>query len=434
MSEREFAIAVVRKLHEAGHAALWAGGCVRDELLGLSPDDYDIASSARPEEVGRLFRRTIAVGASFGVVEVLGPRERPDLKVQVAAFRSDGAYIDGRHPQSVRFSSPEEDAQRRDFTINGLFFDPLQNQVIDFVGGRADLDARVLRAIGNPQERFREDKLRLMRGVRMAARFRLVIEPATLYAIRAMADQITVVSAERIADELKKMLALPGRAQAMGLLMEVGLMEAVLPEVAAVRQSGMELQSDPWQQTLRMLEYLPEKPTFALGFACLLAQAMPAVVPGAGRRKRPDVILAGGICLRLKLSVAERERVEWLIENRQRLCEAECLPLNQLKRIMWHPGIGELLGLHRAAALAASEPTRHVEFCDARLAEWDESVLNPPALVTGTDIEAMGMRPGPRFKLLLDRVRDAQLDGVVTTREKALEFLEGEMRNRGKEE
>src|SRR5215468_2735973 len=209
MTERDFAVQVVRRLRQAGYEALWAGGCVRDELLGVEPVDYDVATSARPEEVQRTFAHTVEVGVSFGVVEVIGPR-RPDgsfPKVQVATFRSDGAYVDGRRPESVVFSTAAEDAQRRDFTINGMFFDPLESRVIDYVGGLADLKAGVLRAIGDPRARFREDKLRLMRAVRMAARFDFPIEAGTAAAVREMAPQITVVSSERIAEELRKMLA-----------------------------------------------------------------------------------------------------------------------------------------------------------------------------------------------------------------------------------
>src|SRR5437773_6759644 len=196
LTERDFAVQVVRRLRDAGHEALWAGGCVRDELLGLVPKDYDVATDARPEQVRRLFRRTVAVGLSFGVVEVLGPPgEAGLLKVQVATFRSDVSYSDGRHPDEVVFASPQEDALRRDFTINGMFFDPLDNQLIDYVGGQEDLQAKLLRAIGDPTARFAEDKLRLLRAVRFATRFDLTLDPATEHAIRAMADQVTVVSA-----------------------------------------------------------------------------------------------------------------------------------------------------------------------------------------------------------------------------------------------
>ena len=230
MTEREFAISVVERLQQAGYQALWAGGCVRDEVLGLSPQDYDVATSATPDEVRRLFRRSIAVGASFGVVEVLGPRDHPTpLGVEVATFRSDVSYSDGRHPDQVVFSSAREDALRRDFTINGMFFDPVRRELVDYVNGQADLEARILRAIGEPRQRFMEDKLRLLRAVRIAARFGLEIEPATAAAMKRMAGEITVVSAERIAKELRQMLVHPRRVRGMNLLLESGLAAAVLP-------------------------------------------------------------------------------------------------------------------------------------------------------------------------------------------------------------
>ena len=223
MTEREFATEVVRTLQQAGFRALWAGGCVRDELLGLTPNDYDVATDARPEQVANLFRRSIAIGAAFGVVEVIGPRgdDRQHLTVEVATFRSDGVYIDGRRPESVTFSSPELDAQRRDFTINGMFFDPIAGQLHDFVGGQIDLEAKVLRAIGDPVARFTEDKLRVLRAVRIAARFELSIDPATLAAAQQIAAQIIVVSAERIAEELRKLLTHPTRARGVKLLIPV---------------------------------------------------------------------------------------------------------------------------------------------------------------------------------------------------------------------
>src|SRR5262245_25661116 len=214
MTQRDFALQVVRQLQEAGHPALWAGGCVRDEVLGRTPKDYDIATSATPDQVRKLFRRTVAVGASFGVVEVLGPRgQGAPLMVQVATFRTDVGYSDGRHPDEVVFASAREDAERRDFTINGMFFDPIKGEFLDFVSGRADLERKVLRAIGDPRVRFREDKLRLLRAVRMATRFDLAIDADTEAAVREMAAQITVVSAERIAEELRQMLVHPRRAQ-----------------------------------------------------------------------------------------------------------------------------------------------------------------------------------------------------------------------------
>src|SRR5947209_32514 len=275
MTEREFATAVVRRLQEAGHQALWAGGCVRDELLGLVPKDYDVATDARPEEVRARFRRTVAVGMSFGVVEVLGPRQdgRP-LKVQVATFRTDGHYTDGRRPDEVVFSSAREDALRRDFTINGMFFDPLANKLIDYVGGQEDLRAKVLRAIGDPATRISEDKLRMLRAVRIAARFELTIDPATDTAIRGMAEQIAVVSPERIADELRKLLVDPHRARGVNLLHETELLTPIVPELVPMKGLPQGLpgapEGDLWDHVLRVLDLLPPQPSFPLAFAALL--------------------------------------------------------------------------------------------------------------------------------------------------------------------
>src|SRR5205085_4201338 len=236
MSERDFAVDVVKTLRAAGFKALWAGGCVRDELLGLSPQDYDVATDARPEEVLHLFPRTIAVGMSFGVVEVIGPRtDTGHLQVEVATFRSDTTYSDGRHPDSVVFSTAREDALRRDFTINGMFFDPLEDKLIDYVGGKDDLQAKVLRAIGEPELRFAEDKLRMLRAVRIATRFDLHIDGATAAAIREHAAEIMAVSAERIADELRKLLVHARRANGMTLLWDLGLASAILPELVPMK-------------------------------------------------------------------------------------------------------------------------------------------------------------------------------------------------------
>ena len=235
MTEREFASEVVQRLQGAGYEALFAGGCVRDELLGRTPADYDIATSATPDDLKPLFRKCNHFGASFGVVEVLGPRGADGewLKVQVATFRTDGSYSDGRRPDAVVFSSPKEDAARRDFTINGLFYDPVSDRIIDYVGGRADLEARILRAIGDPAKRFAEDKLRLLRAARMAARFELALDPATREAVRAMATQIGVVSAERIAEELRKMLENEHRVRGVELLCDLLLLPEILPEAKA---------------------------------------------------------------------------------------------------------------------------------------------------------------------------------------------------------
>src|SRR5262245_6615761 len=435
MTEREFAIDVVRRLRSAGHEALWAGGCVRDELLGLIPKDYDVATDARPEEVRRLFKRTVAVGASFGVVEVLGPQTTDSLlKVQVATFRSDVSYSDGRHPDAVVFSSAREDALRRDFTINGMFFDPVENQLIDYVGGQDDLKAKVLRAIGDPATRIAEDKLRMLRAVRLAARFELNIEPATFAAIQAAAAQITVVSAERIAEELRKLLVDPHRSRGVRLLDETGLVKAILPELVPMKGLPQGLPDAPngdlWDHVIGILARLPPEPSFPLAFAALLHDIGKPRTVGrtpdkytfynhehVGRR------MASEICERLKLSNAERERIEWLVEKHQFLSDAPKMRVSKLKTTLAHAGIRELLALHRADALAWGRSTEHVDYCEKLLLEWTEIDLNPPALLTGHDLQEMGLEPGPLYKRLLDAVREAQLDGTVKTREEALELV-----------
>ncbi len=430
-TEREFAIATVRRLREAGYEALWAGGCVRDELLGRTPDDYDIATDARPEEVQRLFRHTVAVGASFGVVEVLGPRP---LRVQVATFRSDVSYSDGRRPDAVVFSSAREDALRRDFTVNGMFFDPLRDTLHDYVGGRADLEAKVLRAIGDPFQRFAEDKLRMLRAVRIATRFDFEIETATADAIAKMAPEIVVVSAERIAEELRKLLVSPRRARGMRLFMDLGLARPVLPELLPMKGLPQGLPSAPagdlWEHVLRVLDLLGKAPSFPLALAALLHDVGKPRTVGrtpdrytfyghehVGRR------LTEEIALRLKLSNEERERAAWLVEKHQILSDARQMRLSKLKTLLGHPGIRELLELHRADALASGRSTEHVEFCERLLREWSAADLNPPPILTGHDLAEAGLEPGPAYKRLLDAVREAQLEGTVKTVEEARELV-----------
>jgi poly(A) polymerase len=432
MTERDFAIDVVRRLRGAGFQALWAGGCVRDQILGLTPKDYDVATDARPEKIQELFRRTVAIGASFGVVEVLGP---PPLRVQVATFRSDVSYSDGRHPDAVVFASAREDALRRDFTINGMFFDPLENQVIDYVAGQEDLRARLLRAIGDPAERFAEDKLRLLRAVRFATQFELALDPATEAALRAMAGQISVVSAERIAEELRRLLVDPHRRRGMELFMDLGLAAAIIPdllEMEGVPQGPPDAPTgDLWDHVLRVLDLLGPAPSFPL--------AMGALLHDVGKRRTvgrtPDRYtfyyhehvgrsLANKICLRLKLSNAERERIEWLVEKHQFLCDARQMRKSKLKMIFVHPGIHELLALHRADARASGRSEDHVDFCEQCLREWSADVLDPQPLLTGDDLVRHGLEPGPSFKALLDAVREAQLEGTIASVEQGLSLVD----------
>jgi poly(A) polymerase len=437
MTERTFATEVVRTLHAAGYQALWAGGCVRDELLSLSPHDYDVATDARPEQVQALFKRTVAVGMSFGVVEVIGPRvDSGRLKVQVATFRSDGSYSDGRHPDEVVFSTAREDALRRDFTINGMFFDPLANQLIDHVGGQADLQARVLRAIGEPAQRFQEDKLRLLRAVRFAARFELALDPATAAAVRSMAAEIRVVSAERIADEFRKMLVLPHRARGMRLLDEVGLLAVLLPELVSMKGLPQGLPSAPtgdlWEHTLQVLGLLGTDVSFPLALAALLHDVgKPRTVARTPDRytfyqhEHVGRRLASDIALRLKLSNDEREAVEWLVEKHQYLSDARKMRPSKLKPTFVHEHIQDLFALHRADALSSGHNVDHVDYCEKLRNKWaEEGKLDPPPLLTGNDLLAMDLEQGPLFKKLLAAVREAQLDGTITTTEEAKALVE----------
>lgn len=399
----EFAEEVVRRLRDIGFQALWAGGCVRDILLGIEPSDYDVATDATPEQVmKRLPYKSLAIGASFGVVRVRHPR-RQGIEVEIATFRSDLAYVDGRRPTGVVYSSPEQDAARRDFTINGMFMDPIGRRVIDYVGGLDDLDARLLRAIGDPSARFDEDKLRLLRAVRFAARFELRIEPETLAAVKAMATEVVVVSPERIAQELRRMLVHPNRATAMRMAMDYGLLAAVLPPIARLKGAL-------WDETLRAVGLLPEKPGFPLAFAALLY--------GLDGRTADEMARA------LKLSNVERERVAWLVARHRDLVDAPNLGDARLKRMLAEPGIDELLALHRAVALASSGDVRHVDFCEDYRRREPSGPIDPPPLLTGHDLVRHGLKPGVRFATLLEQVRDAQLDGRICTRDEALAWID----------
>ncbi|MBV8677953.1 MAG: CCA tRNA nucleotidyltransferase [Planctomycetaceae bacterium] len=431
---REFATDVVRRLRQRGFQALWAGGCVRDLQLGLTPSDYDVATDANPEQVMDVFRnRTVPVGISFGVVRVRSPKA--DQEVEVATFRSDGAYIDGRHPESVVFSSPESDASRRDFTINGMFLDPSTGEVIDYVGGQADLRDRVLRAIGDPAARFREDKLRLLRAVRFAARFGLTIEPATRAAIVAMAPQVVVVAAERIAAELRRMLVHTSRAEAADMMLETGLAAAVLPPIVPMKGvfQGKPIQpeGDLWDHILLVLKLLPPKPSFPLAFAALLHDVgkPPTKAIHNGRfsfhnHEQVGRDIADDLCRKLKLSNDERARITWLVEYHQYLGEATRLREAKLKRILAMEGIDDLLELHRADALASFGECPQVEYCKYYLGVQPAGPINPPPLITGHDLVRHGLSPGPHFATILEQIREAQLDRIINSKREALEWID----------
>ena len=423
--KRQFAVEVVRRLRDAGHAALWAGGCVRDLLLGITPKDYDVATDAVPRQVIDLFggRKTQSVGASFGVILVRGPKEAGP--VEVATFRTDGSYLDGRRPESVEFSTPEEDAQRRDFTINGMFYDPLEKTVHDFVGGERDLSAGVIRAIGDPHDRMREDKLRMLRAVRFAATLDFELDSVTADAIREMAAEMLVVSAERITQELRRMLTDRHRMRAMKLARDVGILQVILPELRPILGEAAESEpSDEWNITLHMLQLLQDA-GFALTAAVLLQGIAPdpsATEARASTGVDDSVVAecAARIGRRFRMSNEETEQITWLLEHRHALDDAESQRPSQLKRLLITPHFGDLLSFVRVERLARNADLRPVLFCEDYLAGMPEEEINPPELIAGADLIRMGLSPGPRFKELLRAVRDAQLDGEISTRDEAV--------------
>lgn len=399
--QRDFAKQVVRELRSAGHESLWAGGCVRDELLGREPQDYDVATSATPDQVRELFgrKRTLAIGAAFGVISVLGGKEREPI--EVATFRSDGAYVDGRHPSSVTFTSAEEDAQRRDFTINGLFFDPLEGRLIDYVGGEQDLRAGIVRAIGEPAARFGEDKLRMLRAVRFATTFEFALDSATAEAIRTMAEQVDVVSAERIGVELRKILQHRQRGRGVRLLAETGLWQPLFP---TLKDWPLEGQAG-WAQTLVRLDALTSD-RVPVAFAALLVGVDVEVVRELGRSFR--------------FTNKEIDRATWLVETLPSVEQADSLAWPRLQRVLVHEGTDELMQL---ATAEWGEDHQGVRTCRERLA-WPREKLNPVPLLSGDDLVAAGMQPGKHFGQLLERLRDEQLEGRLADRQQALAWAE----------
>ncbi len=404
---RQFAIDVVRRLQRAGHQAYWAGGCVRDWLLGLLPKDYDVATSAQPQQVRKLFgwTRTIPIGQAFGIITVLGPARAG--QIDVATFRRDVSYSDGRHPDSVEFSSAEEDALRRDFTVNGLFFDPLTNQVIDYVGGQADLEKRVLRAIGDPDQRLSEDWLRMLRAVRFAACYQLTPDPATAAAVRRHAAKITGISAERISAEMLKMLVDLHRRQAIELLHEWGLLAPILPESTPL------LDSPRWETTLQVLARL-DAPDAAMALATLLE---PLVTPSTARS------IARKLARRWRLPNAVRDELIWLLETAPILDRLPNLPWSTLQPIVVHPHFPALIRWMRARWETSDRDTTPLQQLEEKRRQPREQ-LDPPPLLTGDDLRRWGWEPGPRFADVLKRVRAAQLDGLVHTPQEARQLAE----------
>jgi poly(A) polymerase len=443
MSEH-LARSIIQTLRQHGFRAYLAGGCVRDLLLEREPADFDVATSATPAQVMDIFPETYAVGAQFGVVLVPPPKpEREEAEcamptakaVEVATFRSDLGYSDGRHPDEVRFSQdPREDVARRDFTINGMMLDPVSGQVLDFVGGRKDLDAHIIRAIGYPVHRFGEDKLRLLRAIRFAARFEYVIEPETLAAIQDLAREIQVVSRERVRDELTKMLTEGHARRAFLLLDETGLLKEVLPEISAMKgvQQPPEFhpEGDVFVHTLLLLENLPHPCPSTLAWGALLHDVgKPATFRVAPDRIRFDghvevgVKIAEEICERLRFSNQDKAQVLALVDNHMRFGHVTRMKESTLKKFLRLPAFEEHLALHRADSLASHRNLSTYEFLQKKLTEIPAEKFRPIALITGDDLIAAGYSPGPRFREILEAVEDAQLEGRLLSHSAALEMV-----------
>ena len=425
---------IVRRLQEAGHEAVYAGGCVRDMLRGVTPHDYDVATSARPEAVQALFRRTVAVGAQFGVISVL----ENGAEFQVATFRSDGDYVDGRHPESVHFSSAEEDARRRDFTINGLFYDPVQGALRDFVGGQVDLAAGVLRAIGNPEERFAEDRLRMLRAVRFATVLGFEIESGTWEAVRQHAAAIREVSAERIREELLKTLHSPNRVRGLDLLDSSGLLREILPEMEALKGCEQPPQFHPegdvWVHTRLMLSMLAPEVSTPLLFSVLLHDiAKPATYsldPAEGRirfsgHEKLGAEMSETILSRLRFPRKDIDATVEAVANHMAFKDVQKMRVSRLKRFLARPTITDELQLHRVDCASSNGDLSNYEFLNAKIEAFSQEAhpLIPPPLVSGRDLLELGMRPGQEFKVLLEEIQSRQLEGTLATREEALEWL-----------
>lgn len=409
-AQLDFARRVVAELRAAGFEAYWAGGCVRDRLLGITPKDYDVATDARPEQIRAHFgeRRTLAIGAAFGVITVLGPK--PAGQIEVATFRADAEYSDGRRPDAVTFSNAREDALRRDFTINGMFYDPIREEVLDYVGGRADLEDHLVRAIGDAHARIGEDKLRMLRAVRFAAHFGFAIEPQTEAAIRQSAGDVQVVSAERITQELRRMWTDRHRVRGLELLRETGLLAVILPEVAE-RSAGdsvplAEGACDPWHYLLRVVDGL-ESPDFSLTSAAVLHLLPEKVVEKTGRR--------------LRWARREIDEARWLVANQADWQGAATMPWPRLQRMLVAPLADKWLNLAHAMALTGQGTLEDVYFCREKRG-LPVALLNPEPLVNGHDLAEIGIPEGRRVAEILEQIRDRQLEGNLKSRAEALSW------------
>ncbi len=440
MNARAFAESICRTLRAAGHHAYLVGGCVRDILLEREPADYDVATDATPDRVQQLFPHSLAVGAKFGVIVVTKDSESgAAAQVEVATFRSDVSYSDGRHPDQVVYSaSPQEDAKRRDFTINALFLDPETQEILDFVGGRDDLRAGIVRAIGRPEDRFREDKLRMVRAVRFAARFRYAIESATFTAIVKSAPDILEVSAERLRDELTKILTEGAARRGFELLDETRLLPELLPEIAQMK--GVEQppqfhpEGDVWTHTLIMIDGLHAgcSPTLAWGVLLHDVGKPPTFTPPSGPNGRirfdehveVGTRMAEEICRRFRFSNDDTAQIAALVANHLRFKDVPQMKTSTLKRFVRLDRFDEHLELHRLDCSSSHGHLDNYDFVRRFVADTPAEQVRPPRLLTGDDLISLGYKPGPPFHAILEAVEEAQLNGKVSTREEALRLVQ----------
>ena len=422
---------IAERLRDRGHIAYFAGGCVRDMVRGLTPKDYDIATDARPENVQALFPRTYAVGAHFGVIIVL----EDGFQFEVATFRSDEAYIDGRHPSAVHFSSPDEDARRRDFTINGMFLDPASDKVIDLVGGQADIGAKLVRAIGEPGQRLAEDRLRMLRAVRFATALDYQIDERTWDALVASASSINQISGERIRDEVVRIFLSSNRVRGWDLLDASGLMSAILPELQAMKgvlqPEQFHPEGDVFVHTRLMLSLLPETVSIPLVFAVLfhdVAKPVTARVDETGRIRfnehdRIGAEMTEAIMRRLRFSGAEIQATVEMVRHHMVFKDAPKMRIAKLKRFMARPTFDEELELHRVDCQSSHRMLDNYEFLLRKRDEFANEPIIPPPLVRGDDLIAFGLKPGPKFGEILEAIETRQLEGKLRTRDEALNWV-----------
>ena len=402
MTPKEFATQIVQQLQQAGFQALWAGGCVRDQLLGRQPKDYDVATNATPDKVREIFgkRKTIAIGASFGVITVIGSKHSGNI--EVATFRRDADYSDGRRPDTVEFTDAREDAIRRDFTINGMFYDPIADKLIDYVDGRADIDCKVIRAIGDPEERINEDKLRMLRAIRFASTYNFELDETTLKAVRRHAAEIKVVSGERIGAEMRRMLKHENRAIAMELLKASGLLDEILHQGELLHKNRAN-----WRTRTRWLEALGANGSFEQAAWIMLSK----LIKHQGLQPTVE---------RWKLSNSESATINWFESNVLTLSRAHGLPWSQVQPLLIHADAEQAVELIR---IQFGENHEGFLACRQRLA-WPQEKLDPSALIDGGDLKAAGIQPGPVFSTILKSVRAAQLDNEISTKDQAMAMAE----------